>query len=61
MDIADRRCDNRIVSLLEGGYHLNALAEGVAAHINMLEHGEMGAPFDAAKELEGIWRERENA
>lgn len=58
MDIADKRCDNRIVSLLEGGYHLNALAEGVAAHINMLEHGEMGTPFDAAQELEGIWRER---
>ncbi|MCF4097884.1 histone deacetylase family protein [Maritalea mediterranea] len=61
MDIADKRCEGRIVSLLEGGYHLNALAEGVAAHINMLEHGEMGVPFDAAKELEGIWRERQQA
>lgn len=39
MDVADRHCDNRIVSLLEGGYDLNGLAAGVAAHVTMLQSG----------------------
>ncbi len=33
---AERVCHGRIVSVLEGGYHLAALAEGVAVHINAL-------------------------
>ena len=33
MDVADRRCNGRIVSLLEGGYHLEALESSVAAHV----------------------------
>ena len=36
MDIADRRCEGRIVSLLEGGYDLQGLAGGVAAHVGQL-------------------------
>ena len=36
MDIADRRCEGRIVSLLEGGYDRHGLAEGVAAHVGRL-------------------------
>jgi acetoin utilization deacetylase AcuC-like enzyme len=40
MDIADRRCSNRIVSLLEGGYDLKGLAGGVRQHVAMLMSGE---------------------
>ncbi len=35
-DIADRHCKGRIVSTLEGGYDLEALAESVAAHVTVL-------------------------
>ena len=41
MDIADKYCENRIVSMLEGGYDLNALADGVFAHVNMLNSGTL--------------------
>lgn len=37
MDLADKRCDGRIVSLLEGGYDLGGLASGVAAHVAILQ------------------------
>jgi acetoin utilization deacetylase AcuC-like enzyme len=33
MDIADNRCNGRLVSLLEGGYDLDGLARSVAAHV----------------------------
>ena len=36
MDAADRHCGGRIVSLLEGGYDLQALADSVAAHVAAL-------------------------
>ncbi len=36
LDIADRRCKGRIVSLLEGGYDLDALARSAAAHVGAL-------------------------
>lgn len=39
MDIADRRCDNRVVSLLEGGYDLIGLAESASTHIMRLMRG----------------------
>jgi len=34
--VADRHCQGRVVSLLEGGYDLDALALSVAAHIRSL-------------------------
>ena len=34
--VADRACDGRIVSSLEGGYDLHALAEASAAHVREL-------------------------
>jgi acetoin utilization deacetylase AcuC-like enzyme len=34
--IADRHAEGRIVSALEGGYDLDALAESVAAHVRAL-------------------------
>ncbi|MDD5267250.1 MAG: histone deacetylase family protein [Methylococcales bacterium] len=36
MDIADSYCKNRIISALEGGYNLKALAASVAVHVNTL-------------------------
>jgi acetoin utilization deacetylase AcuC-like enzyme len=36
MRIADRHCEGRIVSLLEGGYDLAGLGESVAAHVATL-------------------------
>ncbi|MHA6691866.1 histone deacetylase family protein [Devosia sp. A449] len=42
MDVAERRCGNRIVSLLEGGYDLKGLAGGVSHHVAMLLDGATG-------------------
>jgi acetoin utilization deacetylase AcuC-like enzyme len=36
MDAADRYCKGRIVSLLEGGYDLQALGDSAAAHVSEL-------------------------
>ena len=39
LDLADRHCGGRVVSVLEGGYDLAALSDGVAAHIEaLLQH-----------------------
>jgi acetoin utilization deacetylase AcuC-like enzyme len=35
-DVADRHAEGRIVSCLEGGYNLSALARSVAAHLRVL-------------------------
>ena len=35
-DVANQHCQGRLISLLEGGYNLNALAESVAAHLETL-------------------------
>ena len=39
MEIAQRRCAGRIVSVLEGGYDLEGLARSVAAHVTTLMEG----------------------
>ncbi|MCP5036452.1 MAG: histone deacetylase family protein, partial [Rhodobacteraceae bacterium] len=40
-DMADKTCGGRVVSSLEGGYDLTALAASVAAHVRVLmERGE---------------------
>ncbi len=39
MEVAGRRCGNRIVSLLEGGYDLRGLAGGVRQHVATLLNG----------------------
>jgi acetoin utilization deacetylase AcuC-like enzyme len=36
LNIADRHTGGKIVSLLEGGYDLDALARSVAAHVRTL-------------------------
>lgn len=35
-DIADKHCQGRVVSVLEGGYDLDALASSAAAHVDVL-------------------------
>ncbi len=40
-DLAAKHCASRVVSVLEGGYDLTALAESVAAHVKVLK--EKGA------------------
>lgn len=39
LEIADRCCAGRVVSALEGGYNLSALAESAAAHVRALMQG----------------------
>jgi acetoin utilization deacetylase AcuC-like enzyme len=39
MDLADRHCDGRIVSMLEGGYDLAGLSGSVGVHVKSLMHG----------------------
>ncbi|QQR38272.1 histone deacetylase family protein [Devosia rhizoryzae] len=39
MEVAGRRCSNRIVSLLEGGYDLKGLSGGVRQHVLTLLNG----------------------
>lgn len=39
MDIADKSCSGRVVSLMEGGYDLEGLARSVAAHVMTLMRG----------------------
>ena len=39
MDLADKRAGGRVVSILEGGYDLQGLAESVDAHVTALMHG----------------------
>lgn len=36
MELADKHCESRLVSLLEGGYDLEGLAESAAAHVKRL-------------------------
>ncbi len=36
VDLADQVCDGRVISALEGGYHLRALARSVVAHLTEL-------------------------
>lgn len=36
VDLADRKCEGRVVSLLEGGYDLSALANSVGEHVKVL-------------------------
>jgi acetoin utilization deacetylase AcuC-like enzyme len=43
LDVAETHCDGRLVSLLEGGYHLAALPESVCVHLETL----LDAPPDS--------------
>ena len=39
MEVADKYCDGRVVSVLEGGYDLQGLADSVSAHVVTLMRG----------------------
>ena len=39
MEVADASAEGRIVSMLEGGYDLEGLANSAAAHVSALMHG----------------------
>ncbi|QDU81165.1 Histone deacetylase-like amidohydrolase [Polystyrenella longa] len=39
-DVASTHCEGRLVSLLEGGYHTDALADSVLLHLETLIEGE---------------------
>ena len=41
MELADRRANGRVVSLLEGGYDLEGLSRSVAAHVTALMRGSV--------------------
>ena len=36
VDLADEKCDGRVVSMLEGGYDLTSLAKSVGVHVKVL-------------------------
>jgi len=39
MQVANYACEGRMVSVLEGGYNLGALARSVTEHLDVLQHG----------------------
>jgi acetoin utilization deacetylase AcuC-like enzyme len=39
MDFADSCCEGRLVSLLEGGYNIDGLAQATATHVETLLEG----------------------
>ena len=49
MGVADQSCSGRVVSVLEGGYDLQALAGSVGVHLNALMHGDAHT-FDAVED-----------
>jgi acetoin utilization deacetylase AcuC-like enzyme len=48
MEAADTFCAGRVVSVLEGGYDLQALAGCVGVHLHALMHGDVGQLADDA-------------
>jgi acetoin utilization deacetylase AcuC-like enzyme len=52
MDVADQMCGGRVVSVLEGGYDLQALAGSVGVHVHGLLHGDVGLLDEAADDVD---------
>ena len=46
MEAADIHASGRVVSVLEGGYDLQALAGSVGVHVHALMHGDMQQATD---------------
>ena len=44
MEVAEMMCSGRVVSVLEGGYDLQALAGSVGVHVHALMHGSDALP-----------------
>jgi acetoin utilization deacetylase AcuC-like enzyme len=54
MDLADKHAEGRVVSVLEGGYDIRALAASVAAHVQALIRGSGEvAPVDDEDDEDG--------
>ncbi|MHC4609931.1 MAG: histone deacetylase family protein [Planctomycetota bacterium] len=53
MDLAQRHCDGRLVSVLEGGYDLSALSDCVKTHLALLMN--YGSETSAAGHESGVW------
>lgn len=49
-DIAERHCEGRLAFVLEGGYHLDSLALGVRAVLEVLAGGEVPVPEECGLE-----------
>ncbi|MGZ8867507.1 MAG: hypothetical protein ACXW2P_04115, partial [Thermoanaerobaculia bacterium] len=45
VECAERHCEGRILSLLEGGYDMEGLTSSVAEHVNALGGGLSRSPF----------------
>lgn len=43
LDISEKRCKGRVLSVLEGGYNLNALALSVEAHLRVMINRQTGS------------------
>jgi acetoin utilization deacetylase AcuC-like enzyme len=51
LEVGDEYCDGRVVSVLEGGYHLDGLAQACKSHVRtMAEHGGIAPPMDMPSE-----------
>jgi acetoin utilization deacetylase AcuC-like enzyme len=46
MEVAEMMCSGRVVSVLEGGYDLQALAGSVGVHVHSLMHGSDSLPAE---------------
>lgn len=42
VDVVDRHCGGRVISVLEGGYDLGSLARGVVEHVRRMTQGQVG-------------------
>jgi acetoin utilization deacetylase AcuC-like enzyme len=49
LELADRHCEGRVVSVLEGGYRTESLVSSAIAHIKTLQ-GREGSPCSSARE-----------
>ncbi|MBF0350278.1 MAG: histone deacetylase [SAR324 cluster bacterium] len=55
--IADQYAGGKLVSVLEGGYSLNALAECVSSHVTILKDGPSRIPHPSLKEIiQEVWK-----
>jgi acetoin utilization deacetylase AcuC-like enzyme len=51
LEVGDEFCDGRVVSVLEGGYQLDGLAQACKSHVRALsEHGGLAPLMDSPEE-----------
>jgi acetoin utilization deacetylase AcuC-like enzyme len=52
MELADELCQGKVVATLEGGYNLEALAEGVYSTLNYMQYPDLNFKEDFSREKE---------